>query len=253
MTQREAAPFKVKDWPDDWPTFVTALVAVNVRNRRKQLKLSAQQLSEKCEELGMPIARSVLANLESGRRANISLPEVLILARALKISPLNLCIPIGVADRYFPTPIEEIDPWDAAKWFSGEAPFPGEESGLLPDSSGPYAPSYNDLTGLFRQHDQHAEMVRRARRTLSQSKIVTAEVLEKNRGLISPDVKDWEAVKRRTIKNSEENLRASEERLLHYRRVMQERGLTYLPPLHDLAYLETEGPTEFDLEIPDGE
>ena len=54
-----------------------------------------QQLADRTAELGMPIPRSVLANLESGRRDTVSVAEVLVLAAALDVAPIELICPVG--------------------------------------------------------------------------------------------------------------------------------------------------------------
>lgn len=60
-------------------------VAANVRALRKSLGLSARELGEKS---GLP--RNTIANLESGRKEDIPLGEVLALALALNVPPLAL-------------------------------------------------------------------------------------------------------------------------------------------------------------------
>ena len=71
---------------DDWPARVAATVAREVRRYRESQrpKMSAQQLADRTAELGAPIPRSVLANLESGRRETVSVAEILVLAAALE-------------------------------------------------------------------------------------------------------------------------------------------------------------------------
>ena len=57
--------------------------------------MSAQDLADRCEEMGHPIPRNVIANMESGRRANLPLVDVMVLARALRTNPICLIYPIG--------------------------------------------------------------------------------------------------------------------------------------------------------------
>lgn len=228
----------IKEWPQDWPRWVTMLVATQIKSVRGWRNMSAQQLADRCAQLGMPIARSVLANLESGRRTSITLPEILILARALGVSPLTLCIPVGAVDTYLPTPGEQLDPWDAAKWFTGEAPFPGEVPGALPPSMAKnvgaadkeYAQRFNDMSGIFRHHDAYAYQVLKARDGLlkDQEDVATQAQL----GADNP-------LGERLLEASAENLARAEERLLELRRILRSSGLEVLPPLGEaLAYLE---------------
>ncbi len=46
--------------------------------------MSAQDLADRCAEIGHPIPRNVIANMESGRRATLPLVDVLVLAEALR-------------------------------------------------------------------------------------------------------------------------------------------------------------------------
>ncbi|MEV0282454.1 helix-turn-helix transcriptional regulator, partial [Streptomyces sp. NPDC050610] len=57
----------------EWVDRVKANVAGEVRRRRKEKGWSAQDLADRCERLGHPIPRNVIANMESGRRASLPL------------------------------------------------------------------------------------------------------------------------------------------------------------------------------------
>jgi transcriptional regulator with XRE-family HTH domain len=81
--------------------------------------MSAQQLSTACKELGHPIARSVIANLESGRRSNVSVAEMLILATALNVPPATLLFPVGFAASVEVVPGGFETPLRAVDWMSG--------------------------------------------------------------------------------------------------------------------------------------
>jgi transcriptional regulator with XRE-family HTH domain len=82
--------------------------------------MSMQQLADRTAELGMPIPQSVLANLESGRRETVSVAEILVLAAALKVSPLELIFPVGFDRQMEVLPGRVIDPLVAMRWFTGE-------------------------------------------------------------------------------------------------------------------------------------
>lgn len=69
-----------------------------------------QQLADRTAELGMPIPRSVLANLESGRRETVSAAEVVILAAALDIAPIELISPVGFDQQVEMLPGRMMDP-----------------------------------------------------------------------------------------------------------------------------------------------
>lgn len=82
--------------------------------------MSVQQLADRTTELGMPIPRSVLANLESGRRETVSAAEVVILAAALDIAPIELISPVGFDQQVEMLPGRMMDPLSAMRWFTGE-------------------------------------------------------------------------------------------------------------------------------------
>jgi transcriptional regulator with XRE-family HTH domain len=104
-----------------------------------------------CERLGAPqLSVSALANIERGqtaeskrRRRDVSVDELMVLAKALDTAPLLLLFPVGTETAIEYLPGQAVSPWDAAKWFSGE----GYDSA---DVATFWAiPLY-----LFRQHDR---------------------------------------------------------------------------------------------------
>ncbi|ANS66934.1 putative DNA-binding protein [Streptomyces lincolnensis] len=116
-------------------------MAAEVRRRRKELRMSAQDLADRCEEIGHPSPRNVIANTESGRRANLPLVDVLVLAEALRTSPICLLYPVGYVDRVQRLPLQHSEPtWDAMRWFTGDS----EDFGLE-----------DDMLRSFRAHVRH--------------------------------------------------------------------------------------------------
>ena len=99
---------------DDWSARMARLVAREVRRYREgqgqRPRMSAQQLADRTEELGMPIPRSVLANLESGRRETVSVAEILVLAGALNVAPIELICPVGYDKEIELLPGPQLDP-----------------------------------------------------------------------------------------------------------------------------------------------
>jgi transcriptional regulator with XRE-family HTH domain len=107
-------------------------------------EMSAEDLAAACADLGMPIPRSTLADLENGRRASISVAEWLAIAAALDVPPVMLLCPVGTADTAEVLPGTEAPAFRAAQWVAGEAPLrhPGHADVLtdwLP-TAGPGAP-----------------------------------------------------------------------------------------------------------------
>ena len=67
----------------------TRTVAARVQELRRKRGWSAEALAEECADLGMPaLNRSVIANIESGRRTYVSVEELLTLAYALDVAPV---------------------------------------------------------------------------------------------------------------------------------------------------------------------
>ncbi|WP_328956058.1 helix-turn-helix domain-containing protein [Kitasatospora purpeofusca] len=105
----------------DWPSKVTARVADALRARREELGLTAQDVADACSVLGYPIPRSVIANLENGRRASVGLAEILILAEVLGVPPITMLFPLGTAPTIEVLPGREVSMWDAVAWVTGES------------------------------------------------------------------------------------------------------------------------------------
>ncbi len=128
---------RVDDEADDFPEWVDrvqANVAGEVRRRRKEMGWSAQELADRCEQLGHPIPRNVIANMESGRRAGLPLVDVLVLAAALETYPACLIFPVGYVEETQELPFQSLVPtWDALRRFSGEQEVFGRDLGLVPD------------------------------------------------------------------------------------------------------------------------
>jgi len=103
--------------------------------------MSAQQLADACDRLGHPVPRSVLTNLENGRREAVSVPELLALAAALGVAPALLVFPVGTAVPVEMLPGQVADPWRGYRWFVGD-PTPSERM------------EGTNVVDAFRRHDQ---------------------------------------------------------------------------------------------------
>ena len=78
-------------WPRSW----THAIGRQVAAARHAQGISAQALSDACGALGHDVPRSTLTNLENGRKATIPLDELVVIARALGVAPLDLLCPAG--------------------------------------------------------------------------------------------------------------------------------------------------------------
>jgi transcriptional regulator with XRE-family HTH domain len=96
----------------------------DVRGRRG---LTADQLANRCQELGATrIDRSVIAKIES-RARNVSLDEAIALAAALDIALIHLISPMDDNQEVAVTP-ELLVPAPAFRaWVRGQEPLPGQE------------------------------------------------------------------------------------------------------------------------------
>jgi transcriptional regulator with XRE-family HTH domain len=123
-----------------WPDRFVRSIALEIRRYRKERKMSAQQLADECERRGLPMKRSVLANLESGRRTTLSVPELIILADVLQIPPALLLYPLGYAELIEVLPGQVATPEQAMGWLVGNL---GPAGG---------APGPENSVDLYREH-----------------------------------------------------------------------------------------------------
>ncbi len=92
----------------------------------KSPKLSAERLAERVSQLGYPYSRSALVNLEYGRKKTLEVSELIVIAEALDVPPVELLFPPGLM-------VEECEflpghfttAWDSLKRFTGEAALGG--------------------------------------------------------------------------------------------------------------------------------
>jgi transcriptional regulator with XRE-family HTH domain len=108
-----------------WETDLAARVGRAVYQRRKALKLTAEQLAQRTVDLGYPITRVAVTKIEGGARAGkLDVAEVLVLAAALNIPPMLLLLPgYGRSNDAVETlPGRKAESRHAALWFAGQLP-----------------------------------------------------------------------------------------------------------------------------------
>lgn len=105
---------------EDWSAEFTSLVGQEVRRVRKERKMSADELAAACAALGAEVPSRTVTNLETGRRAALPVTDLLVLARALDVSPINLLFPLGEAAEVQVLPGEAVATWEALAWFTDE-------------------------------------------------------------------------------------------------------------------------------------
>lgn len=121
--------------------------------------MTVQALADQCAELGLPIGRVTLTKLERGMRQAVTPAEVMVLAAALGVPPVELLIPVGVGEQAEILPGQMLDSLAAVRWFGGDLtldvaggvvtelrrPRAGEESGVvLLESHDKLAREWND-------------------------------------------------------------------------------------------------------------
>ena len=140
---------------NEWPARLTHSIATEVRRRRKARKWSAQRLSDECAKAGMEIARSLISDLEMGRRAHISVAEWLVIAKALDVAPILLVFPFGVQEETEVVPGEIRPTFAAARWATAERPFPGpDDAAYLAGIADAWNYSTGNPMELYRAHDR---------------------------------------------------------------------------------------------------
>jgi hypothetical protein len=125
-----------QDWePKDWAEEQAHRVAREINRLRG--KRSAQWLADQTAKLGYPVSRSVIADLENGRRRYVTTAELTVLASVLETAPIALLFPPPYDEHVDMLPDEEVvSKLVAAEAFCGHFPalnafFRGEHARLL--------------------------------------------------------------------------------------------------------------------------
>lgn len=109
------------------------LVAEQIRKHRERLNLTREDLAQECAKLGAPeLTAAAIINIEVGRknpktgrrRREVSVDELLVLAYAMAVPPLELVFPlVGTAEVMSPPNWQGgITPFLAWRWATGEEP-----------------------------------------------------------------------------------------------------------------------------------
>lgn len=125
------------------------LVARSIRYHRERLHLSARQLADRIAGLGGSISRQAISKIELGER-DVRINELMLIARALRMTPLLLLFPVGTQNDSIPAAVavagETLDMWPAAQWFTGEG-YPAEA----------VAEHWSVPLYLYRKHERRLE------------------------------------------------------------------------------------------------
>lgn len=195
-------------------------LAATVARLRQEQRLPYTELAERLASLGRPIPVLGLRRIEKGER-RVDLDEVHALARALRVKPLALLFPIGRGEVVEVLPGLVVDAWRAAKWHTGEAPFPGEQVEPPGDPhAGPAfapAPEFGTLAiELHRVHDDRLDEWSQAKQRAALAAMLAGQ---------GPD---QEQIRREASAAAERQAFAAEQALGEVRRKMRQHGIT--PP-----------------------
>lgn len=127
--------------------YASEVVAARIKELRKGRGWTAQQLANRCEEVGAAqVSPAVIANIETGRLRDgqrtrmLTVEELLLFALALDVPPLALLLPDAALE--VTSDVVLGDPLHAAMWISGSLPAKG-----LP--SGGFSKAASELRGYF--------------------------------------------------------------------------------------------------------
>jgi transcriptional regulator with XRE-family HTH domain len=93
-----------------------------MRKLRTERGWSAQRLSEEMSKVGVPWDRSIVANLEYGRRRTVSVEELLALAYVLAVPPPLLFLDLESGADVEIVAGVALHPWLVWEWATGERP-----------------------------------------------------------------------------------------------------------------------------------
>ena len=110
------------------PKRASDLVAERLKEARQRRSWTAEDLAARCAEIGAPeITRSVIANIETGRRDErgrrrraVTVEELLSLAYALEVPPVLLLSPLGGDETLEVAAGVDLGALDAAAWIADD-------------------------------------------------------------------------------------------------------------------------------------
>ena len=103
---------------EEWREAISQGTQGRIRDHRKALGLTVEELSDRTRTIGFEIPRSTITNIESQRKAHVAVHEVLILAEALEVPPAALIA--GTAEGEVEIlPGRTMTTGEAQEWISG--------------------------------------------------------------------------------------------------------------------------------------
>jgi transcriptional regulator with XRE-family HTH domain len=107
-----------------------AVIAQRVKEVRGRKGWNAAQLGKEVSKHGVRWDRFTVANLENGKRQNVTVQELMALALALGVAPINLLVPLG-DEQYEITPSRTEGADTVRAWVRGEVALPGTDEWMF--------------------------------------------------------------------------------------------------------------------------
>lgn len=130
----------------EWASDLAGQFGQAVKFWREKMELTAVELSNRTREIGYPITRATIAKIESNsRNSKVDVAEVITLATALHVAPIDLIFP-GLPDRRISATrrVETVSE-HAQEWFTSDPQF---EEAPLWIKGGPHAMQYENSLQL---------------------------------------------------------------------------------------------------------
>ncbi|WP_268959427.1 helix-turn-helix domain-containing protein [Nonomuraea antri] len=179
--------------------------------------MTAQALADRCGELGLPMDRSVIAKLEKGLRQSITIPELIVLAKALDVAPVRLLFPLEEQGKVEILPGREVPTWRAAEWFDGSDDDALEAKGWDPHTWR----SPDPIVMAFRWHRRHLESWSAMQKLLAGQRKEAKEATD-------PDMKRGLT---EVVTENEKLLKKTAQDLAWVRQNMRQLGVAQLPEI----------------------
>lgn len=120
----EGAVKRGSDEARAWANILSRKFGEAVHFYRNRLELSAVQLSARTKEIGYPITRGTIAKIEGNHRnGKMDVAEVLTLAAALEVAPVDLIFPGFPSYGTHMTPKFVTTAAEAGLWLSGDSDY----------------------------------------------------------------------------------------------------------------------------------
>jgi hypothetical protein len=195
-------------------------------------KMTFAELSNRLAEVGRPIPVLGLRRIEQGER-RVDVDDLVALAKALRVHPIQLVYPVGFEESIEILPGHSVDVWAAAKYFTGEAPFPAA-LGQIRDVTvaDDEAPARLPLE-LYRLHDRRLGDWSRAK---LQASVATMQPVQ-------PEGPEQAQLRQQALDAAERAARVAEEALDDLRRQMRRHGISP-PAIFDIRLSHIDGGEE---------